>query len=110
VAPALHSLIIRGREDVARIVGILCDIHVDLRKVILKKCFLSGDGPAIFANIAALYPDLEALSLEGCPLLPDCYFFISRLKKLHELNIQRSQVHYVHVKLLETHVYIHDHM
>jgi hypothetical protein len=110
-APALHSLIICGREDAVRILGILFDSHVDLRQLILKKCSLGEDGTGIVTNIVTLYPDLEVLSLEGChPITSVDYSLISRLKKLSELNLSHCQVHYVYVKLLESHVCIHERM
>jgi hypothetical protein len=111
VAPALHSLIICEREDVVRIVEILVDKHVDLRKLILKRCDLGKHGTSILANITASYPDLEVLSLEGCyPLTSADYCLISRLKKLCELKLSHCQVYYMYVKLLQTHVCICEHM
>jgi hypothetical protein len=106
VAPALHSLIICGREDAVDILGTLLDSHVDLRKLILKYCYLGDDVTGLLTNIIAWYPDLEALSLEHCyPLTSTAYSLISHLKKLCELNLSNRQVNYVYVKLLETHVY-----
>jgi hypothetical protein len=65
-APALHTLVISHRNDVARSLEFLFPIHGYLSKLILRYCNLSEDGSVLLANIAALYPDLEGLSLEGC--------------------------------------------
>jgi hypothetical protein len=101
VAPALHSLIIRRRDDAAHILKILFDNHVHLRKLILKHCNLGYESTGIVTKIVALYPELEALSLKGCiPLSFAAYALIPRLKKLSELNLSYCQVHYVYVKLL----------
>jgi hypothetical protein len=96
VAPALHSLIARGRGDADRIVGTLFDSHVDLRKLILTDCFLGEDSVGLLTNIVTLYPDLEALSLAGCyPLRSAVCSLIPRLKKLSELNVSLCQVYYL---------------
>jgi len=88
VAPALHSLTICKREDVADIVKFLSHIHGNLRKLILEYCHLGEDSTDLLANIVALYPDLEVLSLEGCLGLTSAgYHFIPRLKKLSELSL-----------------------
>jgi Ran GTPase-activating protein (RanGAP) involved in mRNA processing and transport len=108
-APALHSLIICKRGDAARILKFLFRSHTDLRKLILKYCWLGEDGTGHLANIVALYPDLEVLSLESChPLTHAGYGLIPRLKKLSELNVSDCEVDYVYVKLLETRVFIHE--
>ena len=71
-------------------------IHVDLRKLILKDCWLELDSTFLLVNIVDLYPDLESLSLEGCrPITPAGYRLIPRLKKLTELNISYCQVYCV---------------
>jgi hypothetical protein len=106
VAPALDSLIIFGRKDVADILEFLNHTH-DLRKLILKCCWFGANGTGLLANIVSLFPDLEGLSLYNChPLTLDCYSLIPRLKKLSELTLSDSKVHYVCVKLLKTHVCI----
>jgi hypothetical protein len=111
VAPALHSLIVRGRADAERIVGTLFDGHVDLRKLILEDCFLGEDSTGFLTNIVALYPDLKVLSLEGSyPLRSAACSLIPRLKKLSELNLSLCRVRYVYVKLLQTDVRICEHM
>jgi hypothetical protein len=111
VAPALHSLIIHKREDAVRIVGIPVDRHVDLRKLILKDCNLGDDSTGLLTNLVALYPGLEVLWLTGSSLLSSAaYCLIPHLKKLTELNLSLWQVHYVYVKLLETHVFMCEHM
>lgn len=110
-APALHSLIIRERDDAAHILEFLFHSHGDLRKLILKFCGLGEDGTGLLANIVALCPDLEVLALEGCrPLTCAGYCLIPHLKKLSELNLSHCEVDYVYVKLLETHVCICEHM
>jgi hypothetical protein len=110
-APALHSLIIVGRRDVADILEFLNHIRGDLRKLILKKCSLGKGGTGLLANIVALYPDLEVLSLASChPLTSAGYGLIPQLRKLSELNLSNCQVHYLYVKLLETHVFIRERM
>ena len=107
VAPALHSLIIREREDAALIVEYLFHIRGYLRKLILDGCWLGQDSTGLLDNIVDLYPDLEVLSLEGCyPLISAGFSLIPRLKKLSELKLSFCEVHYVCVKLLDTHVCI----
>ena len=89
----------------ADILKFLFHIRGDLRKLILMYCKLGEDGTGLLANIVALYPDLEVLSLEGCrPLTSTGYHLIQHLKKLSELNLSNCQVLYVCVKLLKTHV------
>ena len=95
-APALHSLIVRWRNDVADILGFLNPIQGGLRKLILDRCNLGDDSTGLLANIVALYPDLEVLSLEGCSkFTPAGYRLIARLKKLSELNLSTFGVDYV---------------
>ena len=92
-APALHSLIIRDRKDVADILEFLFHKHVDLRKLILKCSWLGEDGTGLLANIVALYPDLEGLSLDDCyPITSAGYCLLPRLKKLSELNLSSCEV------------------
>jgi hypothetical protein len=101
-APALHSLIIRGRKkhDVDEILEFVSQKPLDFKRLILQDCALS-------ASIVALNPYLEVLSLEHChPLTSDDYCLIPRLKKLSELNISFCEVHYV--KLLKTHVCVRE--
>jgi len=108
-APALDSLIISDREDVADILEFLNHIQGNLRKLILECSWLGGDGDGLLANIVALYPDLEGLSLQRCHSLTSAgYHLIPHLKKLSELKLSHCQVHYLCVKLLETHVCIHE--
>ena len=129
MAPALHSLTIRGRNDAAHILQLLLNIR-GLRKLrIYERCCLYEDITGLrklrihdgccpyeditglFANIVALYPDLEVLSLAvHHEFTSASYHLIPRLKKLSELNIDRAEVYYVCVKLLETHVCIREHM
>jgi hypothetical protein len=111
VAPALHSFTISLGHDVVRIVGILFDSHVDLRKLILKNCYLDNDSTVILTKIVARYPELETLSLQDCqPLHSAAYSLIPQLKKLSELIVPSTEVRYVYVKLLETHVCICERM
>jgi hypothetical protein len=111
VAPALHSLIIRDRDDAADILEFLFHINGYLRKLILHCCWLGEDSTGLLADIVAFYPDLEGLSLENCDsLTSDAYCLLPCLKKLSELNLSNCQVHYVCVKLLEIHVYICENM
>jgi len=110
-APALHSLTLRARGDVADILQFLFHKHVDLRKLVLKHCYLGENGTDLFANIVASYPDLEGLSLEYCePLTPAGYCRIACLQKLSELSFSDCEVHYVYVKPLETNVCIREHL
>ena len=112
MAPALHSLTIRDRNDAEHILQLLLNIR-GLRKLrILKGCWLFyGNITGLFANIVALYPDLEVLSLAvHHELTSASYHLIPRLKKLSELNVGFPKVYYVCVKLLETHVCIREHM
>jgi hypothetical protein len=111
VAPALHSLIVRARNkyNVDEIMEFLFQKPLDLKKLILQSCWLGDDSTGLLANIVALYPDLEVLSLEDCrPLMSDDYCLIPRLKKLSELKISFCQVHYV--KLLETCLCVRKHV
>jgi len=72
-APALYSLIVRDREDVADILKFLNHIHGDLRKLSSEYlCIISFENWCIeevntgfLANIVALFPDLEGLSLQS---------------------------------------------
>ena len=111
MAPALHSLTIHDRNDAEHILQLLLNIH-GLRKLrILEGCWLYGNITGLFANIVALYPDLEVLSLAFYHELTSAsYYLIPRLKKLSELNIRLAEVYYVCVKLLETYVCIREHM
>ena len=110
-APALHSLVICERKDVADILEFLNHIHGYLRKLSLEYCWFGEGSTGLLGNVVALYPDLEFLSLEGCcPITSADYCLISRLKKLSELNLTNCQVDYVCVKLLETHVCVCEHM
>jgi len=65
-APALHSLIIRVRNDAADILEFLFQIRGYVRRLILEYFYLGKDSTGLLANIVALYPDLEILSLRGC--------------------------------------------
>ena len=108
-APALHTLVISNRTDVARNLEFLFPIHGYLRKLILRYCNLSEDGTILLANIAALYPDVEGLSLEGCCQLSSAaYCQISCLKKLTELNLSFCKVDYIHFKYLKPHICIRE--
>ena len=110
-APALHSLTVLHRKDVVDILEFLNHKHGDLRKLILKFCWVGEDSTGLLNNIVAMYPDLEGLSLEGYfPITSAGYSPISRLKKLSELNLSHCQVDYVCVKLLETYVCIRERM
>jgi hypothetical protein len=110
-APALHSLNICGREDVADILGFLNHIRGYLRKLILEYSQFGEDNTGLLAHIVALYPDLEVLSLLQCGEHTSAdYCLITCLKKLSELRLSYNGVHYVCVKLLETHVCIREQM
>ena len=110
MAPALHSLTICDRKDAAHILEWLLNI-CGLRKLILQDCWLGEDSTSLLANIVALYPDLEVLSLAGCRQLTSAgYRLIPCLKKLSELSLSAPEVEYVYVKLLDTHIYICEYM
>jgi hypothetical protein len=110
-APALDSLTIFERGDAADILQILFHTHGYLRELIFICCGLGEDYTGLLDNIVSSFPDLEVLKLEGCgPLTWDGYCLISHLKKLSELTLPWCEVHYVYVKLLETHVCIREHM
>jgi hypothetical protein len=97
-APALYALIIREREDVGNILEFLNHIYGDLRELILDRCWFGLDSTGLLANIVALYPDLEVLSLQKCrTLTSDDYCLIPQLNKLSELHISYCQVHYMYV-------------
>jgi len=73
-------------------------------------CYLGEDVTGLFANIAALYPDLEGLTLEGLTLRTSAVFcLIQHLKKLSEVNLAVNEVYYMYFKRLETHVCICEH-
>jgi len=98
-APALHSLTIDTREDVADILEFLNHIHGDLRELIIDCCWLGEDSTGLLANIVALYTDLEVLSLKkSYRLKSDDYCLIAQLKKLSELNLSTCQVDYMYVQ------------
>jgi hypothetical protein len=59
----LHSLIFCQREDAAHILGILFDRHFDLRKLIMKDCYVVDESTGM-----ALYSELEGC-LHFCCLL-----------------------------------------
>ena len=93
VAPALHSLIICERDDAADILEFQFRNHGDLRKLILEDCLLGEDNTGLLANIVALYPDLEGLSLQDSyPITSAGDCLIPRLKKLSELNLSSCEV------------------
>ena len=80
----------------ADILEFLNPIQGGLRKLILEHCSLGDNSTGLLANIVALYPDLDVLSLEGCrQLTPAFYHLIPRLKKLSELNPFFCEVDYV---------------
>jgi len=107
VAPALDSLIVHNRKCVARILKFLSHGCTYLRKLLLSDCYLGKDGTGLLKNIVTLYPDLEVLSLEGCHKITSAgYRHIASLKKLSELDLSYTKVHYVYVNVLETHVCI----
>ena len=96
MAPALHSLIIHDHVTSDDILQFLLHKHVDLKKLILKNCWLGEDDTGLLANIVDFYPDLEGLSLRACsPLKSADYCLLPRLKKLTELNLSHCEVHYV---------------
>jgi hypothetical protein len=106
-APALHSLIIRERKDVADILKFHFHARGYLRKLILQGCWRGEDSTGRLGSIVALYPDLEILSLaDNRPLTSDDYSLIARLKKLSELKLSYCKVYYV--KLLETRVCVRE--
>jgi hypothetical protein len=107
VAPALHSLIVRDRKCVASTLKFLSHGCAHLRKLILNYCNLGKDGTGLLTNIVTSYPDLECLSLKGCHKVTSAgYGVIARLKKLSELNLSHTKVHYVYVNVLQTHMCI----
>ena len=107
-APALHSLIVRDREDVADILKFLNHIHGDLRKLSIENIDVMSNvlctsmkevNTDFLANIVALFPDLEVLSLQSTSRLnSDDYCLIAQLKELSELNLSIYQVDYMCVQ------------
>jgi len=78
---------------VADILKFLFHIRGYLRKLTLKNCWLGEDSTGLLTNIVALYPDLDALSLDECsPLTSADYCLIPRLKKLSDLNLSYCEV------------------
>ena len=98
-APALHSLTIHTREDVADILEFLKHINGDLRKLSIEY-FENGEvSTGLLANIVALYTDLEVLSLNVTyGLKSDDCCLIAQLKKLSELNLSMCEVGYMYVQ------------
>ena len=95
-APALHSLIIQQRKDVADTLKLLFKKDGSLRKLILDFCYLGEDSTGLLSKIVDFYSDLEVLSLEGCfPITSDGYGLIERLMNLSELNLSHCEVYYV---------------
>ena len=91
------------------ILQLLNHIHGDLRKLILTHYYLGEDRTGLLDNIAALFPDLEVLSMEGCSSRSSAGFrSIPRLEKLSELKLAECEVDYVYVKPLEAHVCIRE--
>ena len=81
------------------ILEFLNHIHGDLRKLIIKHCSFGEDSTGLLANIVALYPDLEGLTLERVSQLKsDDYCLIAQLKNLSELNLSVCKVDYMHVQ------------
>ena len=110
-APALHSLIIRVRNDAADNLEFMFHIRGYLKGLILEYCYLGKDSTGLLANIVALYPDLEILSLRGCyPLSSAAYCLIPCLKKHSELDLANCKVNYIYVNLSYTHVCICEHI
>jgi len=73
---------------VADILEFLNHTHGGLRKLSIKHCSRGEDSTGLLANIVALYPDLEFLSLGYINGLKsnDCCL-IAQLKKLSELDL-----------------------
>jgi len=98
-APALHSLIVNDRKDVEDILKFLNHTHGDLRKLSINRCFSGEDSTDLLANIVALYPDLEFLSLRYMYALKSIDFsLIAQLKKLSELDLKLFQVDNMYVQ------------
>ena len=96
----MHSFIIHNREDAAHILEFLFHSHGDVKQLILKFCSLGEDSSGLLAKIVVFYPNLEVLALEGCrPLASTGYSYITRLKKLSELNLSHCEVDCVYVNL-----------
>ena len=105
-APALHSLTISNREDVADILKFPNHIHGDLRNLSIDYLWIKNVSTGLLANIVALYPDLEGLSLRGTfGLKSDDYCLLAQLKKLSELNLAKCQVDYMYVHPLHIAIY-----
>ena len=98
-APALHSLTISNREDVADILKFPNHIHGDLRNLSIDYLWIKNVSTGLLANIVALCPDLEVLSLERSFRIKseDCCL-IAQLKKLSELNLSVHEVDYMYVQ------------
>ena len=83
--------------------------HGYLRELMLQYCSLGENSTGLLANIVAMYPDLERLSLQdSLPLPSDSYSFIPLLKNLSELKLSYTKVDYIYVKLLDTEVSIRE--
>ena len=73
-------------------------IHGDLRELIIEDWPLGEDSTGLLANIVAVYPDLEVLSLYySHQLKSDDYCLIAQLKKLSELKLSLCEVCYMYV-------------
>jgi Ran GTPase-activating protein (RanGAP) involved in mRNA processing and transport len=96
---------------VERVLEILVDSHVDLKKLILKYCDIGDEFTGILSKVVALNPELETLSLVDCHVWPNAASsLVPRLKKLSELNLSHLEVYYVHIKPLQPHVSIFEQM
>jgi len=84
---------------VADILEFLKHINGDLRKLSIEY-FENGEvSTGLLANIVALYPDLEVLSLNVTyGLKSDDCCLIAQLKKLSELNLSMCEVGYMYVQ------------
>jgi len=84
---------------VVDILKFLKNIHGDLRKLSIEYWSIEKVSTGLLANIVALYPDLEGLSLKGTfGLKSEYYCLIAQLKKLSELNLSMYQVDYMCVQ------------
>jgi len=84
---------------VTDILEFLNHIHGDLRNLSIEYREIEEVSTGLLANIVALYPDLEGLSLKGTyGLKSDDYCLIAQLKKLSELNLSMNEVDYIYVQ------------
>ncbi|KAJ9586674.1 hypothetical protein L9F63_019712 [Diploptera punctata] len=90
-APNLKSIVIKYRNDVVRLLELLFDNCVSIKRLEIKWCKLEDNTMCVLDKIVAFYPELEELKLVGCDeLTPTVGSTISQLRKLRRLNLSHN--------------------